>query len=288
VLNPQEAPDTLIQDTYIANIHKPMVARLERHTASPINVEGLKVSGALVYLGSFCKLHIYLKTFRLYMIVGGLGLKVLYFTRKYQSTVGLLLGLYVYLGFVVSIISHGLWHDNSLELGLKPPYEFTTRESLPFLIYLLPVIPLINVVTSYFTRGYTIKHLQKFFPNSWEQASILNALTAFAIYLIIAFSIDGFLDPFIVIYVSCLTSIVGFITYYHTMPPPWELLKSNNVKHYIEALKLEHESVWTFIKFGVELTIIVIPSAVIAWVQILYPMVPKDKQNSLQFFLSCN
>lgn len=75
---------------------------------------------------------------------------------------------------------------------------------------------------------------------------------------------------------------------YHLLPyyaSPWELLKSNNVKHYIEALKLEHESVWTFIKFGVELTMIVIPSAVIAWVQILYPMVPKDKQNSLQFFI---
>jgi len=64
VLNTQKTPNTLIQNTNITNIHESMVTGLERHMASPINVEGLKVNRSLNILCSFSRIHIVLKILR--------------------------------------------------------------------------------------------------------------------------------------------------------------------------------------------------------------------------------
>jgi hypothetical protein len=204
---------------------------------------------------------------------------------KHGTLGGFLLGLYVYIGFVLLIAGQGLWYESLTELGITSHCPFTLEESKLWSIYLLPsIIPVFIITSGFKCKLFSLNFPKKFFSTEADLATLLNVIVIFALYPLLCYCIPFFFSPYNIGYVFCIAGIVGISTFYYIHPPMWEVLKSENEERYIEALKLEHDWIWRALQIISWAVVILVTSAILAsWSQLIYPIIPLEKRASPTF-----
>jgi hypothetical protein len=120
---------------------------------------------------------------------------------KHGTLGGFLLGLYVYIGFVLLIAGHGLWYESQIELELTSYYHFTLEESKLWSIYLLPsIIPVFIITSGFKCKWFSLNSLKKVPIMEAELlaffSALLNVIVIFTFYAFLLYCVPGLFFPY--------------------------------------------------------------------------------------------
>jgi hypothetical protein len=167
-------------------------------------------------------------------------------------------------------------------LGLSTNYCFTLREGILWSLYLLPSVFLVFAMTSLFKRKNIYPKSKAKYPQYPLLVALFNMAVVFVVYVLLFYFVPGFFSAYNVGYAVVSAGLVGISTFYYVSPPPWELLKPsdlNNEARCIEALKLEHNCMWSAISMLSWTAVIgVVSLAFAGWTQIIFPSIPAEKR----------
>lgn len=200
---------------------------------------------------------------------------------------GFLLGIYSYIGFLILLLGHGLWHDCLMELNLltmTPLYEFSFQDGILWSAYISPCPFLIFLITKNHKRLFAKILRTKNSENMPLVVALSNTSIIYITFIILAFFIKGLLHPFNLSFIFIAGSLIGFSSFLYTCAPAWKMLKYNDENRMIEVLKLEHDWIWRTIQTIAWITVILMVSTFYTtWTQGILPLVPPEARNTWTF-----
>jgi hypothetical protein len=215
---------------------------------------------------------------------------------RLRSLGGLLLGFYTFIGFLVLLLTHGLWYESMTELGLPPFYTFHVNEALGLWLFSIPSSVFVFIITD---DARTYKSIANLFERklrrrkdaSKEAAPYIPALLNAAVISITSVCyllyVPSMINAFSLSFTAVNAGIVAIATFYYVGYPIWDLFEIRDDKVRFEILKLEHDTTMGLANSVIWATIILIASVVfITWTQVIYPSVKDEALRSTAAFTS--
>jgi hypothetical protein len=202
--------------------------------------------------------------------------------RRVRSFGSFLLALYVFIGVLVILFTHGLWCESMTELGKPPSYLFHVRDAFILWTYAFPSFLIIFVVTDDArTHASIAKVIMRITGKKTSNeytipniTALLNTVILSLTYFSFLVGISGLMNAFSISFTVVNAGIVSIATFYYIVPPAWEIMKAEDGRARFEALKLEHDANMSLGNNVIWAMIILIASVVfISWTQLICPTV---------------
>lgn len=204
---------------------------------------------------------------------------------------GMMLAVYAYFGFLILLITHGVWNESKIELGAQVLYHFTVVNGLQWSVLAIFGAAFIFFATYDAKRHeYVIRCLGKIFRKEISKAaralvpSVVNLVFCCITFVLYSLLIPGFFNAFAICFVFLNAGLIGVSTFYYIAPPCWKVFADNGIKkteHEIEALKLEHAWIWQAIYIISWVSVILAATVVFgAWTQVTYPSIASEQRDT--------